>query len=44
MIIDRAGNRNVLLLKEVYMIINNRPSLNYGLKASKKLQPFQMPF
>ena len=39
-IIDRGNNWNVLLFKEALMIKKHRPSLNYGLKASKELHLF----
>ena len=39
-VIDKVNNWNILLFKEAYMIKTHRPSINYGLKASKELQLF----
>ena len=41
-IIDRHKNWNILLFKEATKIIEIKPSLNIGLKASKKLQQLEL--
>lgn len=39
-VIDGHKNWNILLLKEAIKIKQNKPILNFGLKASKELQLF----
>ena len=41
-IIDRHKNWNILLFKEAIKIIEIKPSLNIGLKASKELQQLEL--
>ena len=36
MFIDRAENNNILLIKELYLIQTNRPSVDFRLKAFKE--------